>query len=548
MTMKKQVLFWVAATACALSLPAQQPLSRPPQGGGAFEMPATDRCLDSADHARIWAEIRQNVRDLERAGTLPAAQPEQIVSFSWPLQAAPGLNYFNYYGISNFVDHDNSSGLLDYNCDTRTYNGHQGTDIFTWPFPWYLYDNNAVQVIAGATGTIVSKFDGQDDNHCSCSGSWNAVYVQHADGSIAWYGHLKKNSLTNKSVGQTVAKGEYLGIVASSGCSTGPHLHLEVYDNANHLIDPYAGACNGLNSISWWAAQPDYREPTVNAVFTHDAAPVHGCPGTNENPHFDDHFSPTQTIFMAAYYKDQLSGDVSTYRIRKPDNSIWASWTHTSPATFNASWWYWTWTLPSNGPFGTWTFEVEYYGQTFAHTFTYFDPLPVEWLDFTARRLGAASIGLNWTTGSEHGNAGFFVEHSSDGTQWASLGFVESLSADAPNPHQYQFVHHQAPQTLNYYRLQQLDWSGDIEFSPIVQVLPVAAAGALYPNPTTGQVQLPGWEGLPLEADIYSATGQLLGRLSAETGLLDLSRFERGVYFLGVSTNGQRRFWRVLRE
>ena len=53
----------------------------------------------------------------------------------------------------------------------------------------------------------------------------------HADGSVAWYGHMKAGSLTNKAVGQTVSSGEYLGIVGSSGNSTGPHLHFGIRVN-----------------------------------------------------------------------------------------------------------------------------------------------------------------------------------------------------------------------------------------------------------------------------------------------------------------------------
>jgi murein DD-endopeptidase MepM/ murein hydrolase activator NlpD len=163
--------------------------------------------------------------------------------------------YFNsYYGISNFVDQDNSSGLLDYECNSRTYNGHKGTDYFTWPFPWYIYENNFVEVVAAEGGIIVSWYDDRADDHCSCQGYWNAIYVQHSDGSQTWYGHLKKNSLTSKHLGDSVEKGEYLGIVASSGCSTAPHLHFEVYDNNNNLIDPYSGSCNFLNSTSWWTS------------------------------------------------------------------------------------------------------------------------------------------------------------------------------------------------------------------------------------------------------------------------------------------------------
>ena len=75
-------------------------------------------------------------------------------------------------------------------------------------------DENAVEIISIADGMIIHKQDGNDDRSCSIGGkTWNAIYIQHADGSIAWYGHLKKGSITSKSVGEIVQAGEYLGVV-----------------------------------------------------------------------------------------------------------------------------------------------------------------------------------------------------------------------------------------------------------------------------------------------------------------------------------------------
>lgn len=350
----------------------------PGHGGGEFLIEKTE-CLTPAERAGIEQMLAENVSRLEKDGSLlPPAGQEMVVSFDWPLRKTASLPFFSYYGISNYVDQNLAAGLLDYNCGSRTYDGHFGTDIFTWPFPWYMYNTDAVEVIAGAAGTIIGKSDGFADDHCSCSGTWNAVYVQHSDGSIAWYGHLKSGSLTSKAVGQAVAKGEYLGVVASSGCSTGPHLHFEVYEalpyNTGNLIDPYQGSCNSLNGQSWWAAQKPYEESALNALLTHDAEPLHGCPGVNEDPHFSNNFLPGSTIYLAAYYHDQLAGQSTTYRIRRPDNSIYQTWSHASSSSYYASWWYWTWILPTAGPYGTWTWEAVYLGNTYQHTFVFGSP------------------------------------------------------------------------------------------------------------------------------------------------------------------------------
>ncbi|MCB0518446.1 MAG: M23 family metallopeptidase [Lewinellaceae bacterium] len=349
-------------------------------GGGGFE-PEKTECLTPAERSAIEQMLAENVKQLKKSGVnlgAPGAE-NMVVSFDWPLQQTAALSWPSYYGISNFVDQDLTAGnLLDYNCGSRTYDGHFGTDIFTWPFPWYLYDNNYVEVIAAEPGTIIGKTDGNADNHCSCSGNWNAVYVQHADGSIAWYGHMKTNSLTSKTVGQTVVAGEYLGVVASSGCSTAPHLHFEVYKalpyNTGNLIDPYQGPCNSLNPQTWWVAQKPYNESTLNALLTHSAAPVLGCPGTNESTNFSDNFLPGNTVYTAAYYHDQLAGQVTTYRIRRPDNSIWQTWTASSSVDYAASYWWWSWTLPSGGPYGTWKFETVYQGITSDHSFIFGGP------------------------------------------------------------------------------------------------------------------------------------------------------------------------------
>jgi hypothetical protein len=82
-------------------------------------------------------------------------------------------------------------------------------------------DNQQVEISAAAAGTIVSKSDGNFDRSCTFNNNqWNAVYVYQADGSVGWYGHMKSGSLTLKGVGASVAAGEYLGRVGSSGSST----------------------------------------------------------------------------------------------------------------------------------------------------------------------------------------------------------------------------------------------------------------------------------------------------------------------------------------
>ncbi len=347
-----------------------------PEGGGEYQFEPVDVITDE-QRAEIQAEIRENMRRLEREGRLEPARPE-AVPLAWPVAKAAGVTDFFVDAISNYVDQNPAfpSQIRDWNCGSRTYDtasgyNHSGVDIFTWPFTWKKVDDNSVEVLAAAPGTIISKRDGNFDRNCSLNGTpWNAVYVRHSDGSVAWYGHLKNGSLINKAVGDAVVTGEKLGIVGSSGNSTGPHLHFELYDASNRLQDPFQGACNTINANSWWLTQEPYRNSRMNALMTHSAPPnFNACPAT-ETKNEKTLFQPGETVFTVAYYRDQVSGQQAQYSLVRPDGSVFQSWNQNFTQTFNASWWFWSWPLPANAPSGSWKLRAVYNSVTHETPFT----------------------------------------------------------------------------------------------------------------------------------------------------------------------------------
>lgn len=369
----------LSAVVASLAVPAVRAVAAPPPsaGGGEFVFPTRADEMSPEQRAEIWREIHENVARLEGEGKLPPATFVHPL-LAWPLANWNGLTHPGNHGISGFVDQNPAfpNQLLDWNCGTRTYDtaagyNHQGDDIFTWPWGWYKMDNNQVAVVAAAPGTIVNRSDGNFDRSCaSNNNNWNAIYVRHADNSIAWYGHMKNGSLTQKGVGQAVAQGEYLGIVGSSGNSTGPHLHLEVYDSGGSLDETYFGPCNGLNTTSWWASQRPYYDSAVNHITTGYDAPVFPACPTQEEPRERNVFSLGDPIFFVTYYRDQLSSQTSTYRIYQPDGAPYTSWAHNSPAAhYAASYWYWSYPSFPGTMLGLWRFEVTFNSQTYT---TYF--------------------------------------------------------------------------------------------------------------------------------------------------------------------------------
>ncbi len=344
--------------------------------GGEFRFnPNNIPCITEEAIAKINAEIEINVAYLKKQGKLSVKKSSMAApSFIWPVKKSAISTYNDVWAISNYVDHDNAAGIEDYNCTQRTYNSHTGTDIFTWPFSWYQMENNISEVIAAAAGIIVFKNDGLFDKSCDLnSNNWNAVYLEHSDGSRTWYGHLKNGSLTSKSVGDDVVEGEYLGVVGSSGNSTGPHLHFEVYDSNNKLIDPFNGNCN--NIATWWQDQPDYRDPQINAALTHTAPPVFNTCPEIETTNTANKFLPNSDIYLAGYFKDQLVGTTVFLKLYNP-NGTNIEWSQNLINTFGSSYWYWI--VDNLSALGTYKFEITYQGQKVTHEFEVATTLAVE--------------------------------------------------------------------------------------------------------------------------------------------------------------------------
>jgi hypothetical protein len=240
-------------------------------------------------------------------------------------------------------------------------------------------DNNQVEVIAAAAGTIIQKADGNFDRNCASNTmTANSIIIQHADGTYALYWHMKSNSVTSKVVGQTVVQGEYLGIAGSSGSSSGPHLHFEIRTGSTSTTykDPFSGPCNTLNANSWWANQKPHTDPTVIKVSVNTTDIVlPGCPLTetpNESNTFNIPFQgPGLSPGYAKFYlfiRDDSTGMVADCKILNPNGTIFNSWTYTASAynkTYIKSY---SKLLPTIA--GTYTFQATYNGETCSKPFS----------------------------------------------------------------------------------------------------------------------------------------------------------------------------------
>ncbi|MCI5677807.1 MAG: M23 family metallopeptidase [Acholeplasma sp.] len=68
----------------------------------------------------------------------------------------------------------------------------------------------------------------------------NYIIVDHNNGYYTLYGHMNKFAKGIK-VGTTVAKGQLIGYVGSTGYSTGPHIHFEVWKDCRYCrVSPWS--------------------------------------------------------------------------------------------------------------------------------------------------------------------------------------------------------------------------------------------------------------------------------------------------------------------
>ena len=125
------------------------------------------------------------------------------------------------------LDNENRSSTkyrfpVNYIYVSQTYKStHKAVDL-GWSSKYY-----------GRNQDIYACYDGTVIVNSYASDAGNYVAIRHDNGDISRYLHLKSRS--NLKIGTRVQKGEKVGIMGTTGRSTGPHLHFDLTKNGSRV-------------------------------------------------------------------------------------------------------------------------------------------------------------------------------------------------------------------------------------------------------------------------------------------------------------------------
>jgi hypothetical protein len=157
---------------------------------------------------------------------------------SLPVGCAPGVTCT----VQQYVDVDPGPGAADFRCGHLSYDGHEGTDFR----PRIGED---VAVLAPADGRVLRVRDGEPDRVFgeenrvpSDRACGNGLVIDHGDLETMLC-HLRPGSVAVRP-GDTVRRGEVVGVVGSSGWADFSHVELKV-TRGGETLDPFTAAAPG---------------------------------------------------------------------------------------------------------------------------------------------------------------------------------------------------------------------------------------------------------------------------------------------------------------
>lgn len=160
--------------------------------------------------------------------------------------------------------------------------------------------------------------------------------------------------------------------------------------------------------------------------------------------------------------------------------------------------------------------------------------LPVELIDFEAIRRNQEIVDLTWNTASELNNSGFYIERmiGEEGT-FQAIDFIEGNGTTSQLSN-YRFADLNDSQKISYYRLKQVDFNGNFEYSETRSVQGNLELTA-FPNPTSTHLTVVGSKTELSNIELYTLQGKCVtvpAVLGKDACTLSLEDLQPGVYLV----------------
>lgn len=182
--------------------------------------------------------------------------------------------------------------------------------------------------------------------------------------------------------------------------------------------------------------------------------------------------------------------------------------------------------------------------------------LPVELVSFKGELIKEKKVTiLTWSTASELNNNYFDIQRKSqNSTKWVTIGKV-SGHGNSNKLISYNFTDDHPAEGENYYRLNQVDFSGRAEYSPTVMVKLESESDeseekfSVYPNPVTDELWIhseKGKAGNKTTLEVFNILGETAYAdiLNENPQRIDLSVYQKGIYFIKIG----KKTYRVIKE
>ena len=157
---------------------------------------------------------------------------------------------------------------------------------------------------AAPVGTpITAAFDGEITFQGDGGSYGNLVKISHGNGRETRYAHMQKFAIA-AGVGTKVKAGDIIGYIGTSGLSTGPHLHFELYQNGE-AIDP-------LGTVTAVASSDSAVETLTERIVHVESGGSARAKNPNSSATGAGQFITKTWIRMMNTYRPELARTLST--------------------------------------------------------------------------------------------------------------------------------------------------------------------------------------------------------------------------------------------